>query len=257
MTSERAVERIIPRLQLQIGGVKIPRILLGTSPFIGAGQFGGRAYLYHLKFYMNPMNIVKIASKAVELGVTGVQALPHRPILQALKAVEGERGVKLTVVGTIGPDDPIEDIKSFKGLNTVAMVLHGALTDGRSERQISKLLDEIRAANSLAGVATHHPFSTLSWLLRTELDVDLIMLPFNKLGAFMDAKPERVAELVKGVKKPVLGKKALAAGRIPPDEALSFVAKSGCIDAVALGIASEHEAEETFKAAACAFSNVP
>lgn len=37
---------LVSQLQFQIGKAKIPRILLGTSPFIGAGQFGRRATFY-------------------------------------------------------------------------------------------------------------------------------------------------------------------------------------------------------------------
>ena len=37
---------LVSQLQFQIGKAKIPRILLGTSPLIGAGQFGRRATFY-------------------------------------------------------------------------------------------------------------------------------------------------------------------------------------------------------------------
>lgn len=242
------------QLQLQVGKARIPRILLGTSPFIGAGQFGSRAYEYYARFYDNPENIAKIIMKAVDLGVTGVQVLPHHPIFEALRIVERELGTELTVIGTIGPDDPLGDMRRFEGFKTVAMLLHGAVTDKKKTQQTSELLNRVHATNRLAGLVTHRPFSTLSWLLKVELDFDILMLPFNKLGRFMDAKPEKVAELARKLRKPVIGKKVLAAGLIPPKEALSFAAGMGCINIVALGVASEREAEETFKAAASAFS---
>ena len=53
----------------------------------------------------------------------------------------------------------------------------------------------------------------------------------------------------------VIRRKILAAGCVPPRGALACVAKSGYIDIVALGIASEEEAEETFTIATKAFSN--
>jgi hypothetical protein len=82
------------------------------------------------------------------------------------------------------------------------------------------------------------------------------MVPFNKLGMFMDADPVRIAEAIKRLGKPVIGKKILAAGYLPPEEALSYVAKSECLDIVTLGVASEKEAEETFGAAVQAFSEI-
>lgn len=104
---------LVSQLQLQVGKARIPRILLGTSPFIGAGQFGSRAQIYYEHFYKKPENIVKIVLKAVDLGVTGVQALPFRPVFRALKAVERELKERLTIVGTIGPDDPLSNIHDF------------------------------------------------------------------------------------------------------------------------------------------------
>ena len=247
---------LISQLQLQVGKAKIPRVLLGTSPFIGSGQFGSRAALYYSHFYKNPKNIAKIIFKAVDFGITGVQVLPFHPIFGALKAVEREMKERFTIVGTIGPSDPASDIRNFYGFNTVAMLLHGAITDSRDSRTISELLDSVHAAGCLAGLATHKPFSTLNWLLEAGLDIDLLMLPFNKLGMFMDADPVRVAGAIKRLGKPVIGKKVLAAGYLSPHEALTYVAQMGCLDLVALGVASEGEAKETFTAAATAFSGM-
>jgi len=251
---ERVPKRLISQLQLQVGKTRIPRILLGTSPFIGAGQFGSRAHFYYKHFYEKPRNIVKVILKAVDLGVTGVQALPFRPIFGALKAVERELKERLTIVGTIGPDDALDNIRDFQSFKTVAMLLHGEMTDRRDSGKISELLNRVHAAGCLAGLVTHEPLSTLNWLLKTDLDIDLVMVPFNKLGMFMDADPVRVGEAVKRLGKPVIGKKILAAGYLTPEDALTYVAENGCVDIVALGIASEQEAKETFTAAAKAFS---
>jgi hypothetical protein len=247
---------LVLQLQLQVGKARIPRILLGTSPFIEGGQFGSRAQIYYEHFYRKPGNIVKIVLKAVDLGVMGVQALPFRPVFRALKAVERELKERLTIVGTIGPDDPMNNIHDFQAFNTVAMLPHGEITDRRNSREILELLNNIHAAGYLAGLVTHEPLSTLNWLLKTDLDIDLLMIPFNKLGIFMDADPMRIAEVIKRLGKPVIGKKVLAAGYLPPKDALTYVAQSGCIDIVALGVASEQEAKETFTAAATAFSGM-
>jgi len=70
-------KRLLSQLQVQIGKAKIPQILLGSSPFIGAGQFGSRASFYYYHFYRNPKNIMEIILKAVDLGITGFQAFEH------------------------------------------------------------------------------------------------------------------------------------------------------------------------------------
>jgi hypothetical protein len=252
--SKFSSKQLVAQFQLQIGKTRIPRILLGTSPFIGSGQFGGRAAFYYEHFYAHPENIVKVILAAVDLGVTGVQVLPFPPIFSALRAVEKEIKQRLTIVGTIGPDDPLGNIKDFQRFNTVAMLVHGQLTDRRDEKKISELLNEIHATNPLAGLATHEPFSTLKWLAEKDLDVDLLMLPFNRLGMFMDASPAKIAEAARQFGKPVIGKKVLAAGYLSPKDAFSYLRQVKCLDIVALGIASEKEVEETLSEAANIFS---
>ena len=226
---------------------------MGTSPFVGAGQFGVKSYVYYRHFYKNPRNITKIVLKAADLGISGIHALPYQPIFWSLKAAEKELGEKFTIIGTIGPDNPLEDLKNFHNFNTVALLLHGELADKRNQK-VGELLNNIHDAGYLAGLATHSPSSTLSWLCNSDLDIDLVMVPFNRLGMFMDDTSEKIVELIKLLGKPVIGKKVLAAGRIQPRDALEFVLESGCIDFVALGVASEREAEETFGIAAELFS---
>jgi hypothetical protein len=192
------------QLQLQVGKARIPRILLGTSPFIGAGQFGVRAPVYYDKFFRRPENIARIMRRALEFGVCGIQALPYPPVFQAVKEVEKDFKGDIAVVGTVSAEDPLFDIQRFQDFNTAAMVLHGEISDGKDRSLISKLLDEIRSTGCLAGLATHSPLSTLNWLLESKLDFDIIMLPFNKLGAFMDADPKQIAQALSRLHKPAI-----------------------------------------------------
>lgn len=236
------------QVQLQLQKAKIPQILVGTSPFIGAGQFGVRAFLYYSRFHEHPTNIVKIFSKAVDLGVRGVQLLPFPPIVEAVKSVERDLGLELTIVGSVRSEDPSEDIGLLRDLKAAAMLLNGDLTDSHNLPKIGELLNQIHQTGSLAGVVTHAPLSTLTWLQETDLDIDLIMLPFNRLGKFMDATPERVLEAALRINKPLIGMKVLAAGDLTPREGLEYVFQKG-LKMVAIGIASESEVIETFSIA--------
>jgi len=234
--------------QIQIQKAKIPRILLGTSPFIGAGQFGPRAYTYYSQFYEHPENIVKIISKSFDLGIRGIHLLPYPPVVEAVKSAERNLKLELNIFGTIRFESPESDIQVLQSLRATAMLIHGEITDLHKEKEINELLNQIRQAGSVAGIVTHKPYSTLQWLQKTELDPDIIMLPFNKLGKFMDSAPEKVLEAAQKLGKTLIGKKALAAGRLTPREGLEFVLQKG-IKIVAIGVASEAEANETFSIA--------
>ena len=250
MTETASLRRLISRLKFRVDGVEVPRILLGTSPFVGAGQFGARSMQYYWRFYMNPENIVDLVCASAELGVVGIQLLSEDVLLRAVRRAEERLGFRFTVVATVGPGSPIDGVRKMLEFQTVAMLVHGGITDRRSKRVLSKILDEIRSHGCLAGIATHEPSRTLRWMMEADLDVDMVMLPMNKRGRFMDAPPEEIADLVKALGKPAIGKKVLAAGAIPPEEAIEYVASLGCIDAVALGVTSREEAVEAFTAAA-------
>lgn len=234
--------------QLQLQKAKLPQILLGTSPFIGAGQFGVRSFLYYSRFYEQPANMVKIFSKAVDLGVRGVQLIPYPPVVKAAKSVWRDLGLELTIVGSVRSEDPNGDIGLLRDLRAVAMLLNGDLTDSHDHLKISELLNQIHQAGSLAGVVTHAPLFTLTWLQKADLDIDLVMLPFNKLGKFMDSTPEKVLEAARRIDKPLIGMKVLAAGDLAPREGLEYAFRKG-LRMVAVGIASESEAVETFSVA--------
>jgi len=155
-------------------------------------------------------------------------------------------------LGTVGLHDAQEEIKRFAEFKTVALLLHGAITDSKNTKRISELLNRIHASNCLAGLVSHRPYMMLQWLQKAGLtaDVDLLMLPFNKLGMFMDAKPAVLVQEMARVNKPVIGKKVLAAGYLTPKDAFRFIAENKRINMIAVGIASIREAEETFTAAA-------
>jgi len=56
----------------RIEGQRVPAVMSGTSPFIGAGQFCSRAGDYYERFYREPKNIVDVMLEAVCCGVASV-----------------------------------------------------------------------------------------------------------------------------------------------------------------------------------------
>ena len=98
-------------------------------------------------------------------------------------------------------------------------------------------------------MAVHSPGIVLPWLLEEDLEVDFLIVPFNKLGFFMDINPGSLLNLLRKVGKPAMAMKTLAAGTLSPWEALEFVLSHPEFSSVAIGVASREEAAETFKVA--------
>ena len=188
------------------------------------------------------------------MGVTGIQVVPFQPVVQAIKwAVE--EGCKLEIVGTVRPDCEYTDIDLLDELGASVMLLHGAITDKLNWNFIGDRLDAIKDKGSIPGLVTHAPFRTTLELLKSSiLDLfDIYMLPVNKLGylmdtqEFLDKERSRFRELIKGLNKKIIAKKILAAGILKPEEAFDYLKALDYVDIVALGIASEAEAQETFQ----------
>jgi hypothetical protein len=135
------------------------------------------------------------------------------------------------------------------------MLLHAVITDSYDWNSIRENLQLIRDENSLSGLVTHTPFRTTKKLLNSPvLDLfDIYMVPLNKIGylmdidVFMDDERSEFADLIKNIDKTIIAKKTLAAGILGPDEAFKYLKTLDYVDSMAVGIASEDEAETTFK----------
>jgi len=238
---------------ITIGDREVPKILLGTSPFIGAGQFGHRARLYYLDLYKHPENIFRIIKKSYELGINGVQVIPYEPVVEAVRWAISD-GFKLNIMGTIRPDNKKEDIDLLAELEAETMLLHANITDTLNWDIIKDNLQAIKEKKALAGLATHRPFHTTEKLLESPImDLfDIYMFPLNKIGYIMDtdtfgpSQQVKIREMLKKLDKKLIAKKILAAGVLKPDEAFDFLASLDYVDMVTVGIASEAEAVETF-----------
>ena len=239
--------------KLKILNREIPRTLLGTSPFIAAPQFGHRARLYQLDLYNNPENIFKIIKKSYEMGITGIQVIPYPPVIEALEE-SLKVGYDMDIVGTVRPDTELEDIKLLSDLNATSMLLHADITDKKDWNFIGEKLQTIRDEDAIPGLATHLPYTTTKRLVGSPVQdmYDIYMVPVNKLGYLMDSEiygsEERthLNQLIKSLDKIVVVKKVLAAGILKPQEAFDYLRTVEFADIVALGIASEAEAQETF-----------
>jgi len=227
----------------------LPRVFIGSSPFIGAGQFGFRALEYYRKFYLQPRNIVKVVSAAYKLGVKGFQLLPFKPLVEATKKLKLRNECPEHVVGTVGCNDYKSEIGVLKGLEAKACLVHASITDSLKATRILEVYDAVREEGMSYGLVTHRPGRLLEWLMKSKLECLILLLSLNKIGYMADMPFRRIAELISMFKGVVLAKKVLAAGRLKPKEALNFISHVDKVYGVVIGASSESEVKETFRIA--------
>jgi hypothetical protein len=238
---------------LEIDGKQMPRTLMGTSPSIGAAHFGHRARLYLLDLYRNPEAIAQIMARSYQMGVRGIQLIPHPPVVEALQ-IARDQGFPLDIIATIRPESENEDINLLSELDASAMLVDPEITDQRDWNLIGEKLDAIKDTGSVPGLITQYPFKTTRELLESPVikDFKFYMVPLNRLGYLMDcdtySSDERAQfrEIIKKLDKTIIAMHVLAAGIMTPDDAFDYLKSTDFVDMVAVGIASEKEAEESF-----------
>lgn len=232
-------------MMVRKNGVEISRILVGTSPFIAAGQFE-KSHQYYLEFVMKRGKIANIMSWCFKSGFDWVQAIDvdflAREIGMASK--ESPRAPKI-VLSTW--ERPERALKRFEGFDVRALLLHASITDSLDPARIREILARIEGLGLVPGVATHSPTKTLTKLKHVE-QVKVVMVPLNYAGLFNN-RVEETLELLRKMKAVVIAKKVLGAGRLRVDEALRWALSRPEIDSVALGIASLEEARYTLNLA--------
>jgi hypothetical protein len=235
--------------------VKVPRLLMGTSPFIGAGQFGVRAFKYYMTFYMQPENMVRLFIKSFEFGVKAVQLLADKTIKALIEASKRSNVKPFVVYSTDFTDDRlIARIKTLEPLEPEVVAIHAEIADRRNLDVVSKNVKILEDFGITPGLATHQPGITLKWVENENVPVEVVLAPLNKIGYAMDPDFNESLEAIKSCSRTVIAIKPLAAGKIKPLEAFEFVYKY--VDSVAVGVTSEEEMHETYNAAFEAYKKI-
>jgi len=232
--------------------MRLPPLLMGCSPFIGAGQFGARSLLYYRRFYLNPENMVRLFLKSFELGVDAVQLLADRPI-DALIEASRRSGVKPYVVySTHLSGRALRGILDrLSPLEPEVVAVHAEVADRGDVDAIAMRLEIIGEYGAHGGVATHRPGLTIPWLERVELPIKVVLTPLNRVGYAMEPSFDESLEAIRRCRFGVIAIKPLAAGRLKPLEAFRFVYRY--VGSAAVGVVSEGEMRETYEAARRAY----
>lgn len=251
----------------------IPRIVLGFGPFTAESYFGHRSRLYHLDLEINSDNVAKIMKRSIELGIKSINLVNDSNLLESYEKVKNMENIdekELMIIGTVGktkvdyvnPDyekakevDWKKDIEILGEFNSEIMLIDEFITDSYDWDLLKDILTKIKEKGALAGLITAYPFKTTQKLMNSPiLDLfDFYMLPVNKLGymmdteSFMEKEREELSELLKKIDKKIIISKILACGIQEPVEAFNFLNTLEYADMLAIGIASEKEAEVDFE----------
>ena len=253
--------------QVALGNLTLSKILCGTNPFYGHAAFSAaRRAEYMLRF--DDAAIERVIQRCLDLGVNAVETSANERITAIVARLRECRPAPIHMVGSTRIDET-SDLKSHAAKLAFLLeqrvdicVIHAQFVDrprrGEEIRGLRDMVERIHGAGLLAAISTHR-VETVELCERRNYGLDAYLFPLNLMGfayagyTGRETARER-ADLVRGVAKPFILIKTLAAGRIPPREGLQFIAEnSKPNDVVSIGFGSEHEVAECLELAEAYF----
>ena len=248
----------------EVGGLSLPRMLIGTNWFMGYSHTTAAKDKYIQAHVKNRDSIADIMETFVNRGVDAVMGLVQvEPLAEAVKETEQRTGRKVTVISTPWFPALKPSASNWLDLDEMARVLdneaaqgvsicmpHTSFTDAmvdkyaREIRQMDVVARMIRERGMVPGLSTHMP-EAIIYADETGLDVEGYISIFNAMGFLMHVEVDWTASVIRDAKKPVMTIKPMAAGQIRPLQALTFVWNAiRDIDMVTVGTMSPDEAKE-------------
>ena len=228
--------------------LQIPKLMLGTSPFIGAGQFGTKASEYRDRFFHNERTMKQLFIASARRGANAVQLIVYEPLVRALTVAMEETGEDFFIAATIPTGRHFERyLDLIRPLKPAIIAIHALSCDALDAR-IECWIKEIRATGASPAAATHYPGATIEELDNAGFDFEVYLAPLNPVGYAMEPDYESTLAALETTAKQIIAIKPLAAGRLKPTRSLfTFIYKYA--DSVIVGITSEAEMEETYAVA--------
>ncbi|MCL1806751.1 MAG: hypothetical protein FWG31_03510 [Oscillospiraceae bacterium] len=248
----------------EVGGVTLPRMLIGTNWLAGWSHRSPAADERIKRHHQAADSIVPLLETFVQNGVDAVMAPFGRvkPIADAVRETEQKLGKRIIRIDTpiLNVDDTAEGrreaaavIRESRELGATFCLIHHSSAEqlvNKNKGIIDRLDDYtamIREQGLLPGVTAHMP-ELIVYCDDNGYDVETYVQIYNSMGFLMQVEVETVAAIIHGAKKPVMTIKPMAAGRLTPYVGLNFSwATLRDCDMVTVGCFDQHEAAEVIE----------
>lgn len=227
--------------QVEIGGRKVSRLILGSNPFSGFSHQGvdRDAEMVH---YYSVANIKRDFRRAEEAGINTVIARGDHHVLRLMREYWDEGGKIQWFCQTcpeVGP--PGRTIANAAKIGAPAVHIHGGYADSHVARgEFQPLVDAVACArdHGLAVGLAGHQVATIRWAA-DNLDLDYFMTSYynpiprtgsgeHKHGAaetYVEEDRAAMTAVIATLPAPAIHYKVMAAGRNDPAEAFAYVAQ--------------------------------
>ena len=243
--------------QCAIGNRTFAKLLCGTNAVYARSHFSAaKDAEYQARFTDD--GICALLRRCAALGIDTLETSANERIWNLLDRLRSAEQIHFKTIGSTRIDgtsdikSPERKLRFLLERKADICVIHAQLADSPRKGEIAglrKRVDQIHAAGLLAAISTHR-VETVLHCEACGYGLDTYLFPLNLAGFVYPGYDghETVAEraaVVRQVNKPFILMKVLAAGRLPPDEGLSFIAEHAKpTDLITIGFGSIAEAEE-------------
>ena len=244
-----------------VGGVSLPRMIIGSNWFLGYSHTS-LAKDHFIKEYQSRERITEVLTVFLEHSIDAVMAPLSQRLEDAICAAEDRTGRHmiriLTPTFNIQPggspeDEPEIVLDRCKKLGATFCMPHQCVTDALLDRMQGVIRDldrytrMIRERGMLPGLSTHMP-ETVVFADNMGADVETYIQLYNAAGFLMQVEADWVMRIIRNAHKPVMTIKPLAAGRLLPVVGLAFVWNTiREQDMVTVGTTTPDEAREVIE----------
>ncbi len=242
-----------------VGGVSLPRLLIGSNWFKGYSHTSVPKDRFILE-YQTRERLTEIFATFMAAGIDAYMGGDPGPmVFDAIHDAEQRSGRKMILILTPsfnllpGGDpqtEPEPVLDHYREIGTTFCLPHQCVTDALVDKRAGVIRDLdrytrlIRERGMIPGLSTHLPESVI-YADRQGADVETYIQIFNAAGFLMQIEPDWVLNVIQQAKKPVMTIKPLAAGRLLPIVGLSFVWSTiRPQDMVTIGTTTPAEAKE-------------
>lgn len=233
------------------------KIICGTNAFYGRSHFSNaRDFEYRNRF--NNEYIEKMLVKCSELGINTIESSANENIIN-IKNNLVKKNISFNFIGSTRIDETSqmkshnEKLSFLINNKSDICLVHAQCIDKYHKLNkingLKEMIDEIHGNGLIAGITTHY-VDIIKICEDNDYNIDVYLFPLNLTGfVYPDFKSNDTIEerikIIQNVNKTFIIMKALAAGRIPPEEGLKFVFENiKEKDILTLGFGNEYEIEE-------------
>ena len=241
-----------------VGGVSLPRLLVGTNWFLGWSHTS-LARDNFIREYQTRDRIIGMLSVFLEYGIDAVMAPLSSLLDDSIRETEQRTGRKIVRIYTpafdLAPDPAPENspqgvFDQCAALGATFCMPHQSVTDALIDRRaglirdLDKYTQMIRERGMIPGLSTHMPEAVV-YADKMNADIETYIQIYNSAGFLMQVEADWVMRVINQAKKPVMTIKPLAAGRLLPIVGLAFVWNTiRDQDMVTIGTTTPDEARE-------------